>query len=627
VIGVMPRGFEFPARGSALWVPTPMNAANASDYSAGYLLGVARLRDGVTLDQATTDLRQAATSLRASLPAQFDSTYGRLAVATPLRDAIVGRVRGTLFLLFASVGLVLLLGCANVMNLLLARGSAREHELALRAALGAGRARLVRQLLTESVLLALLGAGLGIAVAVWGTRMINAGLPKDLLRADDVAVDARVLVFAGVIAVVVGIAFGIVPALRGGRRGPLEAMRDGARAGAGASRRRTMRALVVAEIAVALMLATATGLVLRSFWQLRAESPGFVSEGVLTLGVAAPGATYNSHARQVALYDALFERLRALPGVVSVGAVHLLPFGGSNWSPELVVEGREIAPGVPTPEVDWRVATPEYFRTVGIALRRGRMFTAADDSGAPRVAVISEAVARRDFAGADPLGRRVRTFFEGKDGWAAIIGVVADSKDQTLAAAARPQMYRPFAQSPMTGMAVMLRTTGDPMALAAAARGAVASVDRNIPLERVRPLEDVVSDSIAQPRLVVLLLGTFGALALVLGGIGIYGVMAYAVVQRTREIGVRSALGARPRDVLTLVVGEALALGAAGIALGTGGALALTRVLQSQLYDVSPTDPATFALAGLGLVLVVVLASGVPAFRATRVDPAHVLRG
>jgi len=387
-----------------------------------------------------------------------------------------------------------------------------------------------------------------------------------------------------------------------------------------------MRALIVGEIALALMLATGTGLVLRSFWHLRAESPGFRVDGVLTLGVAAPDAIYHNQVKRVVLYDALFDRLRAIPGVASVGAVHLLPFGGSNWNPQLVIEGRATEPGVPTPEVDWRVATPEYFRTVGIALRRGRMFTAADDSGSPRVALINEALARRDFAGTDPIGKRVRTFFEGRNGWTSIVGVISDSKDQTLAGAPRPQMYRPFRQAPLLGMSIMIRTTRDPMEIAAAARRAVATVDPNIPLERIRPLADVVSESISQPRLVVVLLATFGALAVVLGAIGIYGVMSYAVVQRTREIGVRSALGATPRDVLSLVIGEALVLAVVGVTLGIVGAVALTGLLRSQLYAISPTDPATFAAAALGLVVVAVLAAGLPAVKAMRVDPAQVLR-
>jgi putative ABC transport system permease protein len=584
------------------------------------------LRSSSTLEQATADLREAAATLRQTFPAQYDSTYGRLASVESLQDALVGRTQSTLFVLFAAVGLVLLIGCANVMNLLLARGAAREHELALRAALGAGRWRLVRQLLTESMLLALLGAALGLVFAVWGARLVGASLPDDLMRAGDIVVNARVLSFAALTAVIVGLVFGVVPALRAGRRSRLDSLRDGTRSSAAGSRRRTMRTLIVGEVALALMLATGTGLVLRSFWRLRAESPGFRPEGVLTLGVAAPGAIYDSQAKRVALYDALLERLRAIPGVTSVGAVHLLPFGGSNWNPELVVEGRATPPGAPSPAVDWRVATPDYFRTMGIALRRGRMFTAADDSASPRVALINEALARREFPGTDPLGKRVRTFFEGHDGWTTIVGVIADSKDQTLAGAARPQMYRPFAQSPLNSMSVMVRTTGEPMQVAPAARRALAAVDPDIPLERVRPLLAVVTESIAQPRLLVILLATFGALALVLGAIGIYGVMAYAVVQRTREIGVRSALGATPRDVLALVVGEALTLAVVGVALGVAGALALTGLLRSQLYAVSPTDPVTFLNASLGLLAVALLASAVPALRAMRVDPARVLR-
>jgi predicted permease len=366
--------------------------------------------------------------------------------------------------------------------------------------------------------------------------------------------------------------------------------------------------------------------VLQSFARLRSQSPGYRSETILAIQPTPPDARYNDASRRRAFYDDVMTRLHAIPGVTAVGAIHLLPFGGSNWNPELVIEGRAPAADGSLPEVDWRVVTPDYFSTLGVPLRAGRPFTAQDGPESPRVALVNETLARTIFAGQDPLGQHVYTFFEGKNNWVTIVGVVADTKDQTLGGPPRAQLFRPFAQRPMTSMAIMVRTTGEPARITADAERAVRAVDRDVPIMLARPLARVIDDSVATPRLVMLVLGAFGALALLLGGIGIYGVMAYTVSQRRGELGVRMALGAGRRAVVTMVLGDALGMALIGVALGSAGALALSRLLATQLYAIRPTDVLTHLGAAVILALVALIASGVPARRAASVEPVEVLR-
>jgi predicted permease len=531
--------------------------------------------------------------------------------------------------LLGAVALVLLIACVNVACLVLTRSTARAREMAVRSSLGAGRSRLVRQLLTESVLLAVAGGIAGVLLAFWSGRVLGALLPADLPRVGSIGVGMRVFAYGIATSCVVGVLFGLAPALLLSRGSLAGALRDGGRSGsAGVRARRSMQTLIVGELALALVLTVAAGLMLQSFWRLSHEDPGFDADGVLTVGVSPPAARYedSTGSRARTYLASVLERVGAVPGVQSSGAVHILPFGGSNWNPSLVVEGRSLAPGQDNPEVDWRVATPGYFETMRIPLRRGRLFGSLDQGDGLRTALVNDALVRRDFPNEDPIGKRVRTFFEGRGNWATIVGVVGDMKDQTLGGPVRPQIYRPHTQVPLLGMSLMVRGAGDPASLASSVRAAVWSVDRDVPIDQLGPLDRVISTSLAQPRLLVLLLGLFGSLALVLGAVGIYGVISFAVAQRTPEIGVRIALGANRADILRLVVGEGLTMSAMGLALGIGLSLAVTRVLAKQLHDIRPTDPLTFAGTVVLLGVVALSASWIPARRASRLEPTQSLR-
>jgi predicted permease len=627
VVGVMPPSFEFPGRGADCWAPVTFDLANAQDYEAGYLVMLGRLKPGISIERARTDVASVGRALREAFPDRYDRTFGSNIAVEPLHDAMIGRTGRMLVLLFAAVGLVLLTACVNVTNLLLARATSRQREIAVRTSLGAPRARVVRQLLTESIVLGLLGGLAGLVVAWWLSRLIAGLLPSNLPMVGSALLDVRVLAFSLGVTLLVGVGFGLVPAFRATRSDLSSTLRDSARGStAGPAARRVMESLIVIELALGLVLAVGGLLTLRSFWKLRSEDPGFRAERVLTLSIAPPDAKYDSAHKRRAFLDAVLEREAALPGVISVGGVHLQPLGGSNWNPELVIEGRAHAPGDALPEVDWRVATPGYFRTMGIPLLRGRLFDASDRPDGPRVGVITAALAQRDFPAEDPIGKRVYTFFEGKDQWVTIIGVVGDMKDQSLARPARPQLYRPFAQQPLTSMTLMLRTDGDPVRLATAARAAVWEVDADVPIYSLEPLQDLVDASLGQPRLVMILLGLFGLLAVSLGAVGLYGVMSYAVAARTHELGVRLALGASGTQICRLVMVDGLRLAAIGIALGAVAAYGSVQALRAYLYDLEPSDPLTFAIVAVSLGLVALAASWVPARRAMRVDAVTLLR-
>jgi predicted permease len=624
VVGVTAAGFDFPVSRAEFWLPTVVDST-ANDYGAGYLLLVGRLRAGVTPQRAQEDIRRVVATMRADNIGGFSADEEAGITVAPLRDILVGNVRRMLALLLVAAAFILSIACVNVANLLLVRAASRRREFAVRTAIGAGRSRLVRQLLTESLVLSLVSAVVGVASAHGFARVIGGLLPAELIGSDRVVVDGEVLVFAVSLSMAVGVAFGLVPALRVAGDDLLLALRSGHGAVFGGSRR-MMSGLVVGEFALASVLAIGAALTVQSFWHLRAEDPGFRSSGVLELRVEPPGATYGTPDRQRVFLASVIARLRAIPGVNAVGAIHLLPLGGSNWSPELVIEGRPRSKDEKLPEVDWRVVTPGYFQTMAITLRRGRLFSDNDRGDAPSVTLINEALAKRDFAGEDPLGRRVRTFFEGKGNWTTIVGVVGSTKDQSLAGPARPQMYRPFEQNPMTGMVLLARTSLPPLTVAPAARDAVWSVDPNVPIDEVQTLDAVVASSIGQPRTMALLLGAFGLLGLLLGAIGIYGVTSYVVSRRTAELGLRMALGAQRVDVVRLVVLDATRLAAGGIALGLLLALGLSRLLRAQLYGVQPTDPWTFAVVAGGLLAVGIVAASAPARRAAGIDPVMALR-
>ena len=625
VIGVMPAGFDFPVHGTQFWTPTVLNPTDSSDYVAGYLLLVARMHQGTSVAAASADLRLVVDELRAANLGGFTDKDENSARALPIRDSLVGRLGPRLALLFGAAGLVLLIACANVANLLLARGVDRGREFAVRVSVGATRARLLRQVLTESVLLSLLGGLLGVAAARVVSGLIGGLIPADALGSDTTLLGLPAFAFTLGASLLVGVAFGIMPALRSSLADTSGALRT-SRATRGRSTSRLMRGLVVAECAVAFVLAIAASLLVQSFTRLNAEDPGFQPEGVLSFRVEPPERSYSTPESQRELYDAMLQRLQATPGVTAAAAIQLLPLGDGNWNPSLLVEKRTLASDEQPPEIDWRVVTTGYLATMHIPLLRGRWFTDADRDGTPLVTVINEVTARRDFPGADPIGQRVRTFFEGRGNWATIIGVVGSTKDQSLAGPARPQMYRPFAQHPGTGMAVLVRGTGDPMALAEPARQAVWSVDHDIPIADVRPLERVVQTSIAEPRTLTLLFSYFGVLALLLGIVGIYGVVAYTVSQRAFEFGLRRAFGADGSDVVRLVLRDALGMAVLGVGVGVVASIGLGRFLGAQLYGVAPTDPVTYVVGAVILLAVAVASSLLPARRAVAADPTVAIR-
>ncbi len=622
VVGVMPPDFHFPGLPSCdLWLPAALDASDQEDYSAAYLTLIGRLKNGVTVEQAQSETAALARHLWEK---RGRSGEPERPLVTSLRTDLVANVQTMLFVLLGVVGFVLLIACANVTNLQLARTSTRQRELAIRAALGATRARLVRQLLTENCLLGLLGGVAGIALAWLGLDLLLRLLPLQLPRAGEIALSRPVLGFSLGISLLTGLLFGLAPARQVFRPHLQAPLKEGGRTSANGLGRRLRGFLVIAEMALALMLVVGAGLLIKSFARLQQVDPGFKPDRVISLRLS-PEADDPARARLY--YREVLERLQSLPGVKSAGGIHLRPMSEDNWNPGLQIADQPLTTAASAESVNWRLVTPDYFRTMNIPLRVGRFFTAADNENAPDVALVNEALARKYWPGGNPLGKRLRTGFEGKGKWASIVGVVGDIRQQGLRNQVEPEMYRPYPQHDfLPDMTVMLRSTSDSTALAASIRAAVWSVNKNVPITHQTSMSEVVARSIAQPRSTMLLLSLFAAIGLILGLIGIYGVISYTVTQRTPEIGIRMALGAATADVLKLVLGQGMKLAFGGIALGLVGALALTRLLASLLFGVSATDPATFAIIAAVLSLAALLACYLPARRATRLNPTVALR-
>ncbi|HEX8501477.1 MAG TPA: ABC transporter permease [Pyrinomonadaceae bacterium] len=623
VVGVMPPGFDFPRR-AEVWGPLQLEAAKeARDNRSYQVLG--RLREGGTLEAAQAELDTIAARLAESYPVT-NSGWG--VDLDPLKEETVGEMRPALLLLLAGVALVLLIACANVANLLLARAAGRRREVALRLALGASRLRIVRQMLTESLLLAVAGGALGAGLSLWLTDLLVALAPANTPRLAEASVDANVLLFAAGATLLTGLAFGIVPALQASKADLGESLKEGGRGAAG-GRSRVRSALVVSEVALSLLLLAGAGLLVKSFARLQAVNPGFDSGGVLTARVSLPGARYKEPAQKAEFYAALTERLNALPGVEAAGATTSLPLGGSNLSVwrGFIPEGRPATPEA-SEGASYAVVTPGYFRALRIPVRAGRDFDERDDANSPKVAVVNETLARKFFAGQDPVGRHI-AIWRDEDFPRRIVGVVGDTKPQSLDAEDAPQVYVPARQDAAWGgfsLAVRARGGDDPAALAPAVREAVRALDRQLPVYDVKTMGKVLGDSTAYRRVTVFLMAGFAAAALLLAGVGLYGVLSYTVAQRTREIGIRMALGARGRDVLGLVVRQGMLLTLAGLGLGLAGALLLTRLMEGLLYGVSAADPEVYALVALLLAAVALVACLVPARRATKVDPMVALR-
>ncbi|MFZ1220632.1 MAG: ABC transporter permease [Chthoniobacterales bacterium] len=625
VVGVMPKWFNFPEGMTRdLWIPATLDRSLAEDFASGYLTLLGRLKPGVTTEQARSEIMAVARSVREQRP-NIPAEYGSRAEVNSLQSESVARIRPTLFILLGTVGLVLLIACANVANLQLARTSNRQRELAVRAALGASRARLVRQLLTESLLLSILGGAAGIVLAYVGLDFLLTLIPADTPRTAEISISANVLAFSLGISALAGVLFGLAPALQTSSPDLQSPLKEGGRSSSsGGGRLRSL--LVISEVALALTLVIGAGLLIKSFWRLQRVNPGFEADQVISFQLS-PADFDNAPDRARTYYRQILERLAHLPGVQSVGGVHLLPMGDSNWDPALRIEDRPLPPGASAESVNWRLVTADYFRTMSIPLLKGRAFTEADNENSERVALINETLARKYWPGEDPLGKRINTGFEGKGVWVTIVGIVGDVRQQSLREPTVPEMYRPFFQhKELPPLTIMIRTATSAAGVAPSIRSAVWSIDKNVPITDLQSMTAVVAQSISQSRSTMLMLTAFAAIGLVLGLIGVYGVISYSVAQRTHEIGVRMALGAKSSDVLKLVLGQGLRLTVIGAALGLLGAFGLTRLMASLLFGVSASDPITFAVVTVSLTLVASLASYLPARRAAKLSPMLALR-
>ncbi len=624
IVGVMPSEFQFPAENAELWLPALLDPSDTNDYSAGYLQLMGRVSATASPARARQEMARIGVQLRDVL-IRAPSDYGDRVEVVPLRTALVGDTGAALWVLLAAVGFVLLIACANVANLLLTRAAARDREFALRTALGAGRHRVVRQLLTESLVLAMLGGIAGLGVAWMGIQALGSAVPAGVPGAEAVGIRQPVLLFTLGVSLAAGVLLGLALALQGLGTSLQGRLSDGGRGTRGASHRQIFGSLLVAEVGLSVVLVTGAGLMIRSFRNLMEESPGYDPSNLATMEVFPSFTDYPTGEARRAYWDEVLDRIRAVPGVVSAASNHIPPFEGRNYNPGLFIEDRVLPDGEDPPQIDWRVVTHGYFETMDIPLVAGRAFSDDDRVDAPLVSIIDETLARRHFPEEDPIGRRIRTGFEGQN-WTTIVGVVGDSKDLRLAGEPPPHMYRPNAQWTMVSMSVMVRSQDELPALARQLQEAVWTVDRNVPIGRVRSLQDVVVGSVSEPRLVMELLTGLGLLALLLAGVGIFGVMAYQVSQRTTEIGIRLALGAPRRGVLNAILGQALVWVGGGLALGLAVSLGLGRFLESRLYEVESSDPLTLASVVSVLGAVGLAASYLPARKASRLDPVVTLR-
>jgi putative ABC transport system permease protein len=631
VVGIMPPIFQFGREMGQvvdLWTPiafTP-EQLNFNRLTFENLFVIARLKPGVTIQQAQAELDTIASNLRQQyMPGADRSNWGL--TTQFFRELVVGDIRLALWMLMGAVSLVLLIACANVANLLLARASDRQKEIAIRTALGAGRWRVVRQLLTESVLLSVSGGAIGLLLAWWGISALVKVNEVQIPRANEIGLDWLVLAFALGVSLLTGILFGLVPALQVSKTDLHETLKEGGRTGASGARGWIRGALVVVEMAMALMLLIGAGLLIRSFWHLQKVNPGFAPHNVLTMSLALPQTKYREPVQRTNFYKEALQRIRSLPGVQSAGATSILPMSGNNSSGSFRIEGREVPQGQSLPHGDRWAATTDYFSTMKIPIIRGRYFDDRDTMDSQPVAIIDETMARKYWPNEDPLGKRI-SFQGGQNNpiWREIVGLVGHVKHKGLEGESRVQYYIPHTQMQNPNMFLVVRTNGDPSSLTGAVRSAIRGFDKDLPVYRVKTMEQFVADSMAQRRFAMTLLGIFAAVAMVLAAVGLYGVMSYSITQRSHEIGIRMALGARAADVLRLVIGQGMLLAVIGVAIGIAGAFALTRLMANLLFGVKASDPMTFAAIAAVLTLVALLACFVPARRATKVDPMVALR-
>jgi putative ABC transport system permease protein len=622
VVGVMPQAFRFGGRAIELWTPMAFTPQQAQQHGGHYLQAMGRLKPGVSLEQARSEMSAIAGRLAEQYP---DEDTGWDVKVVPALEFAVRSIKLALWVLLGAVAFVLLIACANVANLLLARAASRQKEIAIRTALGAGRWRVVRQLLTESVLLALAGGAVGLLLAVWGMDLLLSLAPGNLPRMKDVSLDGPVLIFTAGVTLLTGLVFGLVPALQASKPNLNETLKDAGRGSTEGGRRQVIRSvMVVTEVAVALVLLVGAGLMIKSFMRLQKVDPGFNPDNALTAVMSLPQKKYKDSDQGAAFYKQLVEKVSALPGVEAAGASCALPFD-SDFVLGFDIQGRPpYSPG-DEPNTNYYSVTPDYFKAMGIPLLRGRLFTEHDTKGANRVAVINETMVKRFFPDEDPIGKRIHVT-NGPVVYREIVGVVGDVKQYGLDQEATAQTYEPFAQQPFSFATLVVRTAGDPSSLSSAIRSEVLSIDKEQPVASTKPLSQLVSESISQQRFSMLLLGVFAAVALMLAVVGIYGVMSYSVTQRTHEIGIRMALGASQRDVIRLIVGHGMLLTLIGVAIGLAASFVLTRVMSALLFGVSVTDLTTFAIFSAALTAVALAACAVPARRALKVDPMVALR-
>ncbi|HVD91981.1 MAG TPA: ABC transporter permease [Vicinamibacterales bacterium] len=637
IVGIMPPAMRFPQRTTDVWLPLgPIISTFPPRGAHPGLFAVGKLKPGVSFAQAVSDM----DTIARRLATQYPDSNRDVAVAMMLYyEQVVRNIRPTLYVLMGAVAFVLLIGCANLANLMLARAERRQREIAVRSALGAERRRIIQQLLTEAVLLSAIGGALGLLLATWIVKLFVASRPVTIPRIDLVGVDGRVIAFAAALSIVTGVVFGLVPALRASSPDMLSSLKQGGRGGAAPSRR-FRSALVVVEVALALVLLVGAGLMIRSFARLMGIDPGFEADGVVTMRLTLPAAKYGDTARWIAFHDDLIHRVSAITGITAAGLNSAVPLEGGGSESPIVVEGRPMpAPDAPGTMCLFQATSPDYLKAMGIPILRGRAFTDQDRQTAPPVVIVDETVARRLFPGEDPLGKRIAFEFSGHDRrgqnpiWREIVGIVKHVRHYGIAS--EPpyvQVYAPVDQLPLwfqqrhPAMSLFARTSLGTEGTAAAIRRELAAIDRDIPVYSVQTMSAYLAQDTEQPRLSVMLLSGLGGLALLLAVIGIYGVVSYSVAQRTQEIGVRMALGATGRDVLRLVVGQAIALVVAGVAIGVGASLALGSVMRNLLFEVSAHDPSTLVAIAAVLTAVGITASAVPAMRATRVDPLVALR-
>ena len=626
VVGVMPRSFRFLSGRDQLWVPIAFPAEEAANRGAHYLEVLARLKPGVSIQQARAEMK----TIAARLEKQYPETNTRLgSVVTQLHEEVVGDIKPALLILLGAVGFVLLIACANVANLLLARAAVRQKEISLRLALGASRGRLIRQFLTESVLLAGLGGGCGLLVSLAGIRALKRFVPEAILQVQAINIDSKVLIFTLLVSVATGLIFGLAPATQASKSSLNETLKEGGRdSGAGVHGNRIRGFLVIGEVAISFILLIAAGLLINSFFHLRTLNPGFRTDHLLTAKVDLSDTKYPDAQKRITFFDEVLRHIRELPGVESVAAGGNLPFTYNGDSGYIGVEGVPDLPPDQRPDVVYRTVGPGYLGTMGIPLVTGRDFTDQDTLDTTLAVVVSEKTAKHYWPNQDPVGKRLKMGSTTSDGpWRTVVGVVKDVRQNDFTAQPKMQMYFTFRQMQFErANALVVRTTVDPMSLATSIRNAVWAVDKDQPVSNIRSMDEIVSAAVARQRFSMLLLGIFAGLALILAAVGIYGVMSYSVAQRTHEIGIRMALGAQRRDVLRLTITNGLKLVGIGLLLGLIGAFAITRVMASLLFGISATDPTTFLAISFVLIGVAFLASYLPALRASRVDPMLALR-